>query len=57
MLARLLSKLRKPTVSQAASTLGKRGAQVRKERERERFLSFHRDMRARLGLPECEAFK
>lgn len=41
----------------AAPTLGKHGNKTRQERERARKLAFHRDMRARLGLPPAKALE
>jgi hypothetical protein len=44
-------------LSLAASLMGKHANQTRKDRERERKLAFHRDMRARLGLPPAKALE
>jgi hypothetical protein len=41
----------------SASHLARHGAQVRQERSREVRKAFHRDLRARLGLPAAEALK
>lgn len=43
------------TPSECARQLGKLGAQVRQDRDREARRAFHRDLRDRLGLPPAEA--